>query len=604
MNKEEQLEIITFNILPFGAKFSKQQKDAILSEGNANVVAGPGTGKTTVLIAKCALLLKEYMNSHTGICLITHTNVAVDEIKMGLKKLGFDSIEYPNFIGTIQEFMNNFFAKKAFHLLLRKKQFRVLDNDEYQEKFNVVFEQTKPHWYTRQPPRVSNKVPKLNVNNDLSFYFISSAPQSYSNAFNESIKLLFSQGYVTNHQCLELADWYLNNYSEQLRKAIHTRFKYVLLDEAQDTNQLQYKVLNTLFTESNVCFQKFGDPYQALFSIYEGNNDAWIPSTENKVSYDEISETSRFGTSIAEIVKNVCIEKYDTFQSLDLVGSFDPYYIIYNNGKDLIEQYKALVSFCNKESDSFFHSKKKDTILAAFHNNLSSLFTNYVRPSREQQKNDSIVRKNNNFLLSLLSKEIDISFKELKEKIDSHLDCKVIISKCIKEIVSENVSYNIIANYLEVTLKYLTDNKLTTFSKVNIKKEVDDFRKRSSEREKSQSTEDISEFYFGTVHSAKGETHRSTLLVLNTIFENYEENTKYSMFNLLKEYLAGDYTDPKRIIDDIEKDETIKALKLAYVALSRPTHLLAIAIPEEVIPDDSDILERLNNNGWIKHERL
>jgi len=91
---------------------------------------------------------------------------------------------------------------------------------------------------------------------------------------------------------------------------------------------------------------------------------------------------------------------------------------------------------------------------------------------------------------------------------------------CIKEIVSENVSYDAVTNYLEDTLKLLTDNELSTFSKVDIKKEVDNFRNRSLYKRKGLSPEDIAEFYFGTIHSAKGETHRSTLLVFNTFFEN------------------------------------------------------------------------------------
>ena len=41
------------------------------------------------------------------------------------------------------------------------------------------------------------------------------------------------------------------------------------------------------------------------------------PSRETEIPYEKISETSRFGNNIAEIIKSVCIEKYDTFRSLD-----------------------------------------------------------------------------------------------------------------------------------------------------------------------------------------------------------------------------------------------------------------------------------------------
>src|SRR4051812_759031 len=95
----EQLKIITPKILPPGCDFSSQQKEAISAEGSIDIVAGPGSGKTTVLIAKCGLLLNDKAQSDKGTCLITHTNVAVDEIRTGLRKIGINDIEYPNFIG-------------------------------------------------------------------------------------------------------------------------------------------------------------------------------------------------------------------------------------------------------------------------------------------------------------------------------------------------------------------------------------------------------------------------------------------------------------------------------------------------------------------------
>ncbi|MFJ7929572.1 UvrD-helicase domain-containing protein [Peribacillus sp. NPDC096448] len=136
----EQLKALTPKILPPGCDFFDQQKEAIRAEGSIDIVAGPGSGKTTVPIAKCGLLLNKIAKSDKGICLITHTNVAVDEIRTGLAKMGMNDIEYPNFIGTIQEFFNNFFAKKAFHMILGEKNFRVLDDKEYQEKFSELFD--------------------------------------------------------------------------------------------------------------------------------------------------------------------------------------------------------------------------------------------------------------------------------------------------------------------------------------------------------------------------------------------------------------------------------------------------------------------------------
>jgi DNA helicase II / ATP-dependent DNA helicase PcrA len=599
MNILKQLNTITPKILPPGCDFFSQQKEAISAGGSIDVVAGPGSGKTTVLIAKCGLLLNETAKSDKGTCLITHTNVAVDEIRTGLKKIGINDIEYPNFIGTIQEFFNNFFAKKAYHLILGEKKFRVLDDEEYQEKFEELFDQRKPDWYDGNNPKVNKWNPKVVISDNLSYTIVSNARNSYKNAFNESIRTLFSWGIVTNHQCLELSKWYINRYGVQLKKAMSNRFKYVLLDEAQDTSYLQFEMLNYLFSDEKISFQKFGDPYQALYNIFEGNKDAWIPTKQMEANYREISETSRFGNSIANIVKNVCVEKYDNFTSLNIIDSFEPHYIIYNDEKDLINKYRDLINYYELESDSFSNSRKKDAILSPFHNDLIRLFSVYTKPSSKKRSNQSPIKKIFYFLVDLLSKEVDITFMDTRKKIESSLYCKTIFSKCIMEVANRDLKVVSIADLLEAVLSDLTNGEKNKFSKVSVESQIDYFRHVffSSMGNESEEKNDNLDFYIGTVHSAKGETHRSTLLVLNTKFTNYQNNTEHLMFELLIEYLLGNYTDPEEILDDIEKNETIKSLKLAYVALSRPTHLMAIAIPENIIKDTNTIT-RLNQFGW------
>jgi len=605
MNIIEGLKTITPKILPPKCDFFTQQKEVISAGGSIDVVAGPGSGKTTVLIAKCGLLLAETANSDKGTCLITHTNVAVDEIRTGLKKIGITDIEYPNFIGTIQEFFNNFFAKKAFHLILGEKNFRVLDDEEYQEKFEELFNERKPNWYNRNNPRVNKWDPRILISDNLSFSIISTADSSYKRAFDDSIKILFSWGIVTNQQCLELSNWYINKYGVQLKRAMSNRFKYVLLDEAQDTNLLQFEMLNYLFADGDISFQKFGDPYQALYNIFDGNNDAWIPTRQLGVSYREISETSRFGSSIANVVKNVCVEKYDVFKSLNIVESFDPHYIIYKDGEDLIHKYRNLIDYHKLRSDSFSNSCKKDAILSPFHNDLMRLFSVYTKPTSKKRNNQSPVKQILCFLMDLLSKEMDLSFSDTRKMIDQNLYCKTNLSKCIRGIINKELEVTLIVDLFNLVLSDLTDGETTEFSKVKVESQIEYFRQVffSTLETESEENNSNSDFYIGTVHSAKGETHRSTLLVLDSSFRNFDNNIEYSMFELLVDYLVGNYTSPEEILDDFEKDQTIKSLKLAYVALSRPTHLMVIAIPENCIKGD-DTITKLNQYGWRDSEGL
>lgn len=603
--QKQNLDLVTSMLLPTGCTFSEQQKNAIFAEGSVNVVAGPGSGKTTVLIAKFALLLKQSKNNNQGICLITHTNVAVDEIKRGLKKVGISEIEYPNFLGTIQEFFNYFFARKAFRLVNKEKIFRVLDDDEYNEKLNRVFEKNKPEWYIYNPPSISKANPILQVTEDYKVVVNTSVKPSYRHAYEKSIKDLFSWGILTNLQSLQLANWYIEKYMTLLKEAVSGRFDYVLLDEAQDTSQFQYDLLSKILSDTQINFQKFGDPYQALYTLFDGNNDAWVPSEEVDKPYLEIAETSRFGTNIAELVKNVCIEKYDSFQSMNINFSFSPHFIIYENETDLLVKYRELISSCEEDSESFLKSKKKDAILSVFHEDLSNLFDEYSKPSIKPIKNEGEIIKVYNFLINLIAKELDKTFKEIKELISIKPECRVKISMSIKEFRKNNYNIDFIINIMVEVLSILTESKIENFTIIDIKRQITYFKENYSSNHFLTEQKKESKFFIGTVHSVKGETHRSTLLVLDTIFkrrdfsnDNVEE---YWIFDLLKEYFKGNYINHNTITDKNKRDETIKALKLAYVALSRPTHLTAIAIPADLISNKNDFINLLINAGWIQY---
>ncbi|ORI02815.1 hypothetical protein B5723_07995 [Mammaliicoccus sciuri] len=598
MNKRERyLEEISLGILPKGTNFSEEQKNIILQDSTINVVAGPGTGKTTVLTAKCALLLKEIKNSRQGICLVTHTNVAVDEIKEGLRKLGFKELEYPHFIGTIQEFFNSFFAKKAFHKILGDKKFRVLEDEEYKEKFEYYFERYKPKWYNSYFPNVLKKNPILNIYSDKTFEIHSDTKESYKANFNKCVEVLFKKGYVTNKQCLELAKWHIENHKILLKKAISNRFKFVLLDEAQDTNKLQYELLNTLFIDNEISFQRYGDPYQALYNIFEDETEIWLPTSEiNLIPKYDISETSRFNENIAKIVRNVCIERYDNFKSLNIVNSFKPHYIIYENEDDLISKYKSLIKLSEQKSESFALSNKKDAILSVRHEELSSIFQSYSKPKVKVRRSESTVKQAYNLFLDMLSKELDLSINETKEKIESILECRELLAISVK-ILIKGEDLNLIQYYLDTILNKVSNNK-----KMKVKTLDEVCKNFYSEIASNVSTlhEEKANFYIGTIHSVKGETHRSTMLVLNSQFIDYSNRLSFNISDLLEDYLVGNYKNPYFIENLSKRKETYKALKLAYVALSRPTHLLVIAIPKSIVK--SNFLVRLKEFDWVEHK--
>lgn len=80
-----------------------------------DVNACPGSGKTTVLLAKLIILSRKMpLKDGWGVCVLTHTNVAINEI---INKLGEKSdilFKYPNYFGTIQSFVDKYLTIPYF----------------------------------------------------------------------------------------------------------------------------------------------------------------------------------------------------------------------------------------------------------------------------------------------------------------------------------------------------------------------------------------------------------------------------------------------------------------------------------------------------------
>lgn len=73
------------SVMGHGIQFDEPRRNVIKNLESIDVQAFPGSGKTTTLVAKLAILARKWPNSHAGICVLSHTNVAREEIE---KRLG------------------------------------------------------------------------------------------------------------------------------------------------------------------------------------------------------------------------------------------------------------------------------------------------------------------------------------------------------------------------------------------------------------------------------------------------------------------------------------------------------------------------------------
>ena len=96
-------------LLPDGLTFDQQRKDFIKNLERIDLQAVPGSGKTTVLLAKLLIIENQLpFSDGSGILVISHTNTAVDEIKDRIGSYCPKLFSYPNFVATIQSFVDYF----------------------------------------------------------------------------------------------------------------------------------------------------------------------------------------------------------------------------------------------------------------------------------------------------------------------------------------------------------------------------------------------------------------------------------------------------------------------------------------------------------------
>ena len=113
---DEDIKIAHDILLKGKKQFDISRVNIIKEDRSCYVQASPGSGKTTVLLAKLIILANKMpLSEGKGVCVLTHTNVAIDEIKAKLGQKADVLFRYPNFFGTIQAFLHKYIAAAALH---------------------------------------------------------------------------------------------------------------------------------------------------------------------------------------------------------------------------------------------------------------------------------------------------------------------------------------------------------------------------------------------------------------------------------------------------------------------------------------------------------
>lgn len=286
--------------------FADAERRAVLLEsGTRDVNAAPGSGKTTVLAAKLLLLAKKWPHERRGICVLSHTNVAREEIQRRLAATteGSRLLTYPHFIGTIHAFVNQFLALP----FLRSEglEVDVIDDEVFANRaIGMAMRKGTLRAWMEKDQRVMPMVAGLVLQG--SGLTLGSEggtlpkPDTKSYPLLRDIKLeLMEKGVFRHADMFAFAEHMLGK-SPILRERVSKRFPMVYIDEMQDTSWAQEDLLDRLFDKS-VTIQRLGDLNQRIL----GSDAEAEKLTFPRANALTIGASKRFGPAIAGVVSGV-----------------------------------------------------------------------------------------------------------------------------------------------------------------------------------------------------------------------------------------------------------------------------------------------------------
>jgi superfamily I DNA/RNA helicase len=328
-------------LLPDGKVFDKERRLFISNLDTIDLQAVPGSGKTTALLAKL-LILDKYMplQNGRGILVISHTNAAVEEIKQRIGKHCPKLFAYPNFVGTIQSFVDIFLAIPFYTNKFKKKPSRI-DSEIYDERLSQILSTPWQYRFGLSNSDFKKILYLKNVDESLfyKFRFDINENKIFLRRSMNGDKLEIrkpKRGYkyqdYTTEEKSNLYDWFkslkihllktkevlhfddayfLANLSfltnPTIIKLLQQRFKFVFVDEMQDMDTHQHDLIEAVFhpdefTQSII--QRIGDKNQAIYnggSVHLEN----IWSTRENVMY--INGSHRLNQRVAELVQNLAL---------------------------------------------------------------------------------------------------------------------------------------------------------------------------------------------------------------------------------------------------------------------------------------------------------
>ena len=254
-----------------------QKKAAMQIDGASMVIAGPGSGKTRVLTYRIAHLLKNEISAF-NILALTFTNKAAKEMRNRIGKIVGESDSKNLWMGTFHSVFSRILRIESDKINFPKN-FTIYDTIDSRSVIRSIIKDLKLDKDAYKPNEIQNRISLLKNNfitpekykfeDDLIISDTKSKRpdfskiyQMYSNRCIKSAAMDFDDLLLNTYKILSEEPDVLNKYQK--------KFHYIMVDEYQDTNHIQYLIIKKLAALNENIFV-VGDDAQSIYSFRGAN---------------------------------------------------------------------------------------------------------------------------------------------------------------------------------------------------------------------------------------------------------------------------------------------------------------------------------------------
>ncbi len=294
---------------------SQQQHAVTTISGPVLVIAGAGSGKTRVIVHRVAFMIENGI-SPDDILLLTFTRKAAGEMLGRVQQLLNDNSAQKVFGGTFHAF-SNYILRKYANMLNIPNSFTIIDEEDSADTIDLIRSELKIEKTEKAFPR-KNRIQEIISsarNRNLSIRNVIEDEFTGLKDFIEQIELI-NLGYEKYKKICKIFDYddlmdVLRNSLRDnpgFRRRLHSEYKYIMVDEYQDTNIVQKEIVDYL-SEGSRNVLVVGDDSQSIYSFRGANyeNILRFPQKYPDCKVIKIEENYRSNQKILDFTNEIIL---------------------------------------------------------------------------------------------------------------------------------------------------------------------------------------------------------------------------------------------------------------------------------------------------------